>query len=540
MSSPGSFILVMSSDTTERDSGIGEVGSVGEVKIGEVSRESSYVDRSTGKHHKVDIFLNFPLLTHPTQNRKDITSSPKASSQTIIMAPFTSLFSSLGIFLTLSIHTTFNHESSRVNAQSPITCEEALPARLDCFDTNGPCESLPLPATAFGPVPVDPTKGYFIQTLRQDSIYAISEGAYLMMAAVAPLPECKKSSTSWKGKGGRLRNLKKMMMKKNSKYYSVDKKGDEDCEEGYEVVIFDFPEGNFVVRDETGQTVGSLITTALDEIVLDMLGLEISEITSVKMVYSHQHMDHVGGATIVHDHIVANWMPSRLDIIGPTEGAADFTKRIAANYFSFRAPVPNVLVSKDDGIVTFPIGALYEFSLEVIPGHTDAEDLAVFIAKDETTAEPAILMYIDVVYPGWAPFFSFALTTDLFHFIEAHDALLHYDLGDDGIFVGGHLAKLGNRADIELSKDFTNAVMAGALLGLQTIDIGPIVAGSGIADPTSRNVGNSWLLFDLYFKEVVRVCAKAVTAEFGCQLGAVDVTIESHCRLAQSFWRIDY
>ena len=115
-----------------------------------------------------------------------------------------------------------------------------------------------------------------------------------------------------------------------------------------------------------------------------------------------------------------------------------------------------------------------------------------------------------------------------------------FELGDNGIFIGGHLSKLGSAKDIQMSYDFAQSVMTGALKGLQTVDIKPIVAATGVADPTSRNVGNSWLLFDEYFKEVVKVCAKEVVAEWGCKLGAVDVVVDSHCRSAQSYWRVDF
>lgn len=161
---------------------------------------------------------------------------------------------------------------------------------------------------------------------------------------------------------------------------------------------------------------------------------------------------------------------------------------------------------------------------------------------DQLFAHPSILFFFPLsTAAGWAPFFSFAITTDIFKYLESHQILMEdFELGDNGIFIGGHLSKLGSAEDIQMSYDFAQSVMAGALKGLQTVDISPIVAASGVADPTSRNVGNSWLLFDEYFKEVVKVCAKEVVAEWGCKLGAVDVVVDSHCRSAQSYWRVDF
>jgi glyoxylase-like metal-dependent hydrolase (beta-lactamase superfamily II) len=382
----------------------------------------------------------------------------------------------------------------------PPNCEDVLQARLDCYDTDGPCDPLPVTPSAFGPPP-DPVKGYVIQPLREN-IYAIGDGAYWFMIALAPTRN-RKTNTP------------------------------------YEVAIFDFPEGNFVIRDSSsGATIGSKITAAIDEVVFDMHGLLPENIDRVKMVYSHQHMDHIGAATIVYDHIVDLWDPRTLDVIAHAEVLEEFETRIAASYFSHRAPLPNVLVHDHD-VEHFTIGLLFDFSLTPLRGHSDDKDLVVFFEKDGS--DPAIMMFVDVVFPGWAPFYSFAISTDVFAFIDAHEFLLdNFDLGDDGIFVGGHLSRLGTREDIVVSSEFTQAIMDGALKGLQTVDINPIAGASGVFDPTNRNVGNSWLLFDLYFKQVVKVCVKEVVAEWGCKLGAVDIVINSHCLSAQSFWRVDY
>ena len=81
--------------------------------------------------------------------------------------------------------------------------------------------------------------------------------------------------------------------------------------------------------------------------------------------------------------------------------------------------------------------------------------------------------------------------------------------------------------------------MEAAAAAFASVDIGPIAGASGVFDPSSTNYGNSWLLFGGYFDELNRVCAKAVVAEYGCKLAAVDITVESACNVAQSFWRIE-
>lgn len=137
-------------------------------------------------------------------------------------------------------------------------CMDVLQTTVDCFDTLGPCNPLPLPNEALGP-PIDPNKGYRIQTL-QSNLYAVGEGTYFFLVAIAQgsSERCEKNRAA----------------------------GARQLEDGkYGVIIVDFPEGSFVIRDETGAVVGSLITTALDEILFDMNNLTPADVSLVHMVY---------------------------------------------------------------------------------------------------------------------------------------------------------------------------------------------------------------------------------------------------------------
>jgi glyoxylase-like metal-dependent hydrolase (beta-lactamase superfamily II) len=387
---------------------------------------------------------------------------------------------------------------------------------MDCYETDGPCDNLPIPPSAFG-FPNDPAKGYYVENLRP-GVYAVTAGAYFFLVALSEMGSSRRRKLGGK-KGGKKGSKNKV---------------------GYEVAIIDFPEGNFVVRDQTGQIAGSLVTTAIDEIVFEMNGLAATDIGKVQMVYSHAHFDHIGAATITYEHIMSTWDGGDLDIdIIAHEGVLEeFEERIEANFFSYRAPLPTHTV---DEVTAIEVGDNLVYTLTPAAGHSDAKDLVVFFEADGENDYPAVMMFVDVVFPGWAPFFSFALSTDLFAFLKVHEMLLdEFDLGDTDIFVGGHLNKLGTKADIQLSYDFTKAVMDAALLALNTVDIGPIAGASGAFDPSSANFGNSWFLFAEYFKVVNKFCAKLVVAEFGCVLAGVDIVAETHCNIAQDFFRIDF
>ena len=527
----------------------------------------------------------------------------------------------------------------------PPTCEEMLQSRLDCYDTDGPCDPLPIPATSFGVDFPDPVKGYFINSLREN-VYYVGEGAYLAMVMVVPPPPSQLNGVRGRRQERRrAEGHEEIPLNPDIKQHCTpddlceqcqgDCQTDADCVgdlvcfqktrevtqvpgcvgtstsrtdwcidpndlvvaaqtdpdgssitppssttttgSGYQIVIIDFPTGSFDVYDETGNVVANKMTNVIDDIVMDMhnippegkensvllhclsqqehavilttLSLSLSrfvspllppDVTNVHMVYSHAHMDHVGGATWVFDHVVATYTQAQVDIISSVYVQHEFQERIDAEFYSHRAPLPMVTV-EDYMEVTFadhPSGH-YDFSLTVESGHSEEKDLVVFFEKVSEDA-PAIMFFVDVVFPGWAPFFSFAITQDIFDFIHIHDRLLAYPLGDDGYFIGGHIAKIGGKSDIETSKAFTNAVMAGAALGLSTVQLPPIIGATGVYDPTTTNYGNVWLLYDEYFKAVIKVCAKEVVAEFGCKLGGLDIVIDSHCRSAQSYWRVDF
>ena len=195
----------------------------------------------------------------------------------------------------------------------PPTCEDMLQSRLDCYDTDGPCDPLPIPSTAFGDLQPDPTKGYFIGELREN-VYYVGEGAYLAMVMLVPPPmtsrrdltagiplnpnikkhcspddlcdQCEGDCQNDKDCKGNL-----VCYQKNKKTTTVPgcagtttSKTDwcvdpndipsKDGGEGYQLVVIDMPTGSFDVYNENGQVVTSLMTNVIDDIVMDMHGLD--------------------------------------------------------------------------------------------------------------------------------------------------------------------------------------------------------------------------------------------------------------------------
>jgi len=306
--------------------------------------------------------------------------------------------------------------------------------------------------------------------------------------------------------------------------------------DGITVALVDFPP-TFQQFDAEGQDAGSHIISALGEI-LDKIGATTDDIDMIQMIYSHGHKDHIGLANHTYTSVTEKMGmdPSKVPIVA-TEGVKEHIEHaIKSGLWSYSAPMPTATFEDS---LEHAVGQSTTISLTTFNGHQFGEkDVIVFMeALDEEN--PAIMMVVDVVFPKWVPFFSFALTTDLLQYIGSHDVLLSFPLGDDGYFVGGHLNQVGDRNDILLNQELTWAIVNAAGEALQTVNAGAIVGGTGAFTPGAPNFGNAWAGFGAYFNELQRVCARKVLEEHGCDFGGLDVTLYSACNSAQSFLRID-
>jgi hypothetical protein len=102
------------------------------------------------------------------------------------------------------------------------------------------------------------------------------------------------------------------------------------------------------------------------------------------------------------------------------------------------------------------------------------------------------------------------------------------------------LNQLGSRSDIVKSKALFETVMNGSFKGLQEANPGPALQELDFFNPQSSTFGNTWLATDVYFELVKDICLKEVLAEFGCVLGAIDITGRSLCEQGLYFWTVDF
>lgn len=63
---------------------------------------------------------------------------------------------------------------------------------------------------------------------------------------------------------------------------------------------------------------------------------------------------------------------------------------------------------------------------------------------------------------------------------------------DFDVLVGGHLTRLGTKADVQVKIDFYDDVLKGAEAGLAVVTVPDVIAGTGVFSPGNVNEGNTW------------------------------------------------
>jgi glyoxylase-like metal-dependent hydrolase (beta-lactamase superfamily II) len=139
-----------------------------------------------------------------------------------------------------------------------------------------------------------------------------------------------------------------------------------------------------------------------------------------------------------------------------------------------------------------------------------------------------VLMLVDVIYPGWAPFKLLAMSEDIPGWVKAHDDVLSYEFDT---YVGGHVNRLGTRKDAKVQREYILDIERNAARALQTVEIMPIAEETGFENP--------WLLFDRYLDAVTQQCYDRTAPKWIDRLGAVDVFTFDHCFLMAESLRID-
>ena len=231
---------------------------------------------------------------------------------------------------------------------------------------------------------------------------------------------------------------------------------------------------------------------------------EVSDKPITHLIYSHSHADHIGGAKAMGGHPI---------IIAHQE-----TLRLLKRDADPNRPLPTVTFAHK---YTLRVGKqVLELSY-----HGNAHEPGnIFISAPAQR----VLMVVDVVFPGWMPWRRFALAQDILgHFAQVEEIRKM----DWDTFVGGHVARTGTHADVDVQAEFNRDIKQAAAEALASTKF-----GEGM-DPLDK--ANPWAFFDNYIDRVAAQCVNTLTPKWSNRLGAFDVYVWDQCYSMEQTLRIE-
>jgi glyoxylase-like metal-dependent hydrolase (beta-lactamase superfamily II) len=238
------------------------------------------------------------------------------------------------------------------------------------------------------------------------------------------------------------------------------------------VVLFDAP-----------PSIGRNLQRAIDQIAAEN-GVS-NKVTH--LVYSHHHADHIGGSSLFGRDVVR---------IGQLQA-----KQLLASENDPARPVPDVTFETKH---TLNVGG--ERVNLAWHGTNHTQDNSYIHFPDHDT-----LMLVDIFLPRWVPFDSFNLNEDVPGSIAAPDTAMAYPWKH---FIGGHMGRLGTRADMVLYQQYVNDIIGGVKKALATVDPAPYFAKYG---------NNVWAASQQYLAAVVAYASGPVIRKYLGVLAAADV-----------------
>jgi glyoxylase-like metal-dependent hydrolase (beta-lactamase superfamily II) len=205
------------------------------------------------------------------------------------------------------------------------------------------------------------------------------------------------------------------------------------------------------------------------------------------LVCTHHHFDHAGASSLFGTDVVR---------IGHDE-----TRRLLLRDTDPAKPAPEE---------TFADHRTVEIGGERIEmawhGSNHSPDNIYIHFPDHDT-----LMLVDIVLPGWAPFYGINLSGDVPGYMGAPAMALSYPWKH---LIAGHLARLGTRDDVTLHEQYIADIEAGARSALGTVDATRYFQKYG---------NNTWAAVRGYLDAVAGAAAAPVIEKYAGVFGAVDV-----------------
>jgi glyoxylase-like metal-dependent hydrolase (beta-lactamase superfamily II) len=222
----------------------------------------------------------------------------------------------------------------------------------------------------------------------------------------------------------------------------------------------------------------------------------------VELVYSHIHVDHIGGAGTVLKQV------PKLEILAET-GTADFLHEIKDP----NRPLPT-RTFKDH--YTLKLGSLTA-QMTLGHWHTPEGDLLISIP------DKRVVIAIDTFSAGATPFMGFDLTMNMHDYLKLFDQLGAMDFD---VIVAGHHSTPATRKDLEVAKSYVTDVYStiSRILGEDHRSLR--------AQASAKYRDNGWAIASVLMDDEVGQCANEIKGRWMQKLEGVDIWASSHCRTA--------
>jgi glyoxylase-like metal-dependent hydrolase (beta-lactamase superfamily II) len=269
--------------------------------------------------------------------------------------------------------------------------------------------------------------------------------------------------------------------------------------------------GVFLVTEGAYESV--FVTTGKGVVLFDAppsfaqhIGEAVNDHTSepiVKLVYSHMHVDHIGGAGLI---LKQN---PKIEIVAE-EGTAEFLREMQDPH----RPVPTRTFKDHE---TLKLGSL-SAEMKVGHWHSPEGDLLISIPDKK------VVIAIDAFSAGASPFMDLDLTMNMHEYMKLFDQLGKMDFD---VIVPGHHNTPATRQDLEIAQSYVTDVYktASRILGEdhQALKARAI-------EKYGRE--NGWAVASVLISSEVNQCAEEIKNRWVTKLEGVDIWAASHCKTA--------
>ncbi|HEY1394149.1 MAG TPA: MBL fold metallo-hydrolase, partial [Methylibium sp.] len=224
---------------------------------------------------------------------------------------------------------------------------------------------------------------------------------------------------------------------------------------------------------------------------------EVTPLPVTHLIYSHEHVDHIGASTV---------FPAGIEIIASQATARllrernDPLRRLPTRTFQDRL---DVTIS----------GQRLELAHR---GANHSVDNSFIYAPRQK-----VLMFVDVIYPGWVPYKNLGVAVDIPGFVAAHRQALAYPFKT---MVAGHVSRPGTRADVLIQMELLRDLADAARRAYESLSFADFLA----ANPPAAGQ-TAWDRHNDYEQLLVDKMANALLSAWSTRLQGAATYLRDNC-----------